>query len=98
MLIDNKSWECPVNVAGRQYLMRQKIRGHLRLPSEGLNPAFTKPNARKHRMKGGKSLKVCAGICNSRVAVWHYIDGPWNGETAAYPCGMTDSVHTGYSV
>ena len=83
LVIDNKSWECPVNVAGRQYLMRQKIRGHLRLPSEGLNPAFTKPNSRKHRMKGGKSLKVCAGIVNSRVAVWHYIDGPWNGETAA---------------
>ena len=34
-------------------------------------------------MKGGKSLKVCAGIVNSRVAVWHYIDGPLNGETAA---------------
>ena len=83
LLIDNKTWEYPADAKGRAYLMRQKIRGHLRLPGEGLKPAFTKPNPRKHRMKGGGALSVCAGIINGRVAVWRYIDGRWNSEVAA---------------
>ena len=83
MIIDNKAWDYPADERSRTYLQRQKIRGHLRLPSEGLKPAFTKPNPKKHRINPGGSLMVCAGICNSRVAVWHYINAKWNGGVAA---------------
>ena len=33
-------------------------------------------------MNTGGKLKIVAGISNCRVAVWHYVDGPWNGDAA----------------
>jgi len=61
-----------------------EVRGHLRSRSEGLNPEFTKPNTRKHRVNPGASALVCAGIIGCRVRLWHYLpQGRWNGESAA---------------
>ena len=83
LIIDNKAWDFPSDARARAYLMRQKIRGHLRTPAEGIQQEFTKPNVKRHRLNPGGSLMVCAGIVNCRVAVWSYVDGRWNGETAA---------------
>lgn len=83
LVIDNKAWDYPATAKARTYLKRMKIRGHLRTKAEGLKPAFTKPNRKRHRMNPGGSLLVCAGLIHCRVKVWHYIDGRWNGQMAA---------------
>ena len=48
----------------------------------GATSWFTKPSGKKHNMNTGGKLKIVAGISNCRVAVWHYVDGPWNGDAA----------------
>ena len=83
LVIDNKSWDYPADERARNYLRRQRIRGHLRTPAEGLKAGFTKPNKKRHRINPGGSVMVCAGIIKCRVAVWHYVNKRWNGEAAA---------------
>ena len=83
LLMDNKQWDAPTTERARKHLKRQKIKGHLRTPEEGLQPAFTKPNRKRHRINPGGALHVCAGISNSKVVLWEYIHGRWNGQRAA---------------
>ena len=83
MYIDNTTWNVPTTERARKYLNQSKVRGHLRTRSEGLQTGFTKPSGKKHNMNTGGKLKIVAGISNCRVALWHYVDGPWNGNVAA---------------
>ena len=83
MITDNTGWDVPATARARKYLNQRKVRGHLRTRSEGLKAECTKPSAKKHHMNTGGKLKLVAGISNCRVVVWHYLDGPWNGEAAA---------------
>jgi hypothetical protein len=72
----------PATTRARKYLNQMKVRGHLRTRGEGLQAGFTKPSGKKHNMNTGGKLKIVAGISNCRVVVWHYVDGPWNGDAA----------------
>ena len=82
MYIDNTTWSVPATTRARKYLNQMKVRGHLRTRGEGLQAGFTKPSGKKHNMNTGGKLKIVAGISNCRVAVWHYVDGTWNGDAA----------------
>ena len=66
-----------------EHIAKQSIHGHLRTPSEGLQPECTKPGRKKNKMNTGASVNVCAGITNSKVALWEHLPQKWNGENAA---------------
>ena len=34
-------------------------------------------------MNVGSQANVCAGVCNGKIRVWHYLPKTWNGDTAA---------------
>ena len=67
----------------KRYARMRKVRFHLRTRSEGLQPGFTKPTAKKNRINPGASVNVCAGIFNGRIVLWHYLPARWNGQAAA---------------
>lgn len=83
LIIDNKKFDVPVTDRARAYVRQLRVRGHLRTPSEGLQPNFTKVNARKNRINTGGVVNVCAGISNGKVVLWHYLQKRWSGEAAA---------------
>ena len=83
LIIDNTTWNVPATERARKYLNQRKVRGHLRTRGEGLQTAYTKPSGKKHNMNTGGKLKILAGISGCRVALWHYLDGTWNGDAAA---------------
>ena len=83
MIIDNKTFPVPTSAAARKYTKKSHVRGHLRLPSEGLKPEYTRPGTRKNRMNAGGRVSVCAGLSNGRVVMWKYLDKRWNGAAAA---------------
>jgi hypothetical protein len=83
LIMDNTTWDVPATARARKYLNQRKVRGHLRTRGEGLQSECTKPSGKKHNMNTGGKLKIVAGISKCRVALWHYIEGPWNGEVAA---------------
>ena len=83
LYMDNKQWELPLSAKGKDFLRMTKVRGHLRTRGEGLDPGFTKPNAKKHRINTGGCVSLCAGIIGGRVRIWHYLPSRWCGEVAA---------------
>ena len=82
LIMDNKKWPCPRSVRGQRFAKKMRVRRHLRKRSEGLKKGFTKPDKRKHRVNL-QSVNVCAGIIKGKVRVWHYLGGPWCGDSAA---------------
>ena len=82
LIIDNKMRPIPTTAEARKHLKRLKVRGHLRTPSEGLKPGYTKPNPKKHRANPGGSVTVCAGIQGDRVVMWAYLPQRWCGQAA----------------
>ena len=48
-----------------------------------LQPEFTKPNNKKHRINPGGVVKILAGISGDRVVLWHDLGKKWNGKVAA---------------
>ena len=84
MILDNTTWDVPATVRAKSYLKKCKVRGHLRTRGEGLQPHYTKPCTKKHKLNTGPKLKIVCGLVNCRVAVWHYLKGgTWNGAVAA---------------
>ena len=83
LIIDNHYEDVATDERARVYLQKQRVRGHLRTPAEGLKKGFTKPNKKKHRINPGGGLHICAGISNCKVVLWEYIEGRWNGAKAA---------------
>ena len=49
MIIDNKKFDVPTSYRAREYMSKAAATGHLRTPSEGLLPEYTKPGAKKNR-------------------------------------------------
>ena len=72
LILDNKKWEIPTTERARRYLAQQRVRFHLRTPSEGSLPYCTKPDRRKNRLNTGAQASVCAGISNGKVVLWEY--------------------------
>ena len=83
MIIDNTQWDIPTNDKARDHLIKHRVRGHLRTPSEGLKPEFTKPSRLKHRINPAGVANLCAGISKGEIAMWEYIQKRWSGEVAA---------------
>ncbi|CAE8671507.1 unnamed protein product, partial [Polarella glacialis] len=84
LIMDNKKWDIPTYDRARRFHKMKKVRGHLRTRQEGFKPGFAKPNMKKQRLNVGAYVVVVAGIINSRVKVWHYLDKKqWNGQIAA---------------
>ena len=81
LYMDNKKWPFPRSVRGKRFAKKLRVRRHLRTRAEGLQPGFTKPDKRKHRVNLG-CLNLCAGIIKGKVRVWHYLDNGWGGEAA----------------
>ena len=82
LIIDNKKWNIPRSAMAKRFARMRKVRFHLRTRSEGLQPGFTKPSAKKNQVNPGGSAKVCAGIANGRIVLWHYLPARWNGHAA----------------
>ena len=72
LIIDNKQFDVPTTQCARQYMAAQRVRFHLRTPSEGVLPEMTKPGRKKNRMNmnTGAAVKVCAGISSWRMVLW----------------------------
>ena len=83
LIHDVKNFDIPTTEKARRYLAQQRVRFHLRTPSEGTLPQCTKPGRKKNRMNTGAKAHVCAGISNGRIVLWHYLPKKWNGEEAA---------------
>ena len=83
MIIDNKQFDVPTTERARRYLAAQRVRFHLRTPSEGVLPEMTKPGRKKNKMNTGAIAKVCAGVSNGRIVMWEYLPKRWTGEEAA---------------
>ena len=83
LIIDNKVFDLPTSAKARERLAEQRVRFHLRTPSEGLNSECTKPSNKKHKFNMGGKVNVCAGISNGRIVLWEYLPKTWNGETAS---------------
>lgn len=83
-ILDNKMWECPTTEAGKRYGKMKMVRFHLRTPSEGCKPGFTKPSPTKNKVNPGGRALVCAAIINCRIRVWYYVpERRWSGKAAA---------------
>ena len=83
MIIDNKTFVVPTCRAARKYVRKCQVRGHLRLPGEGLQSEFTRPSTRKNRMNTGGRVSVCAGLSNGKVVLWQCLGKKWSGDAAA---------------
>lgn len=83
LIIDNKQFDIPTTERARQYMASQRVRFHLRTPSEGVQPEMTKPGRKKNRMNTGSVAKVCAGISGGRIVMWEYLSNKWTGAAAA---------------
>ena len=82
-IMDNKRFDIPLSERAREYMAKQKITSHLRTPSEGLQPEFTKPGKKKNKFNTGASVNICAGISNGKIVLWHELPKVWNGKEAA---------------
>ena len=82
LYMDNTTWKLPLSNKGKRFLNMLKVRGHLRTPGEGLKRGFTKPNEKKHSKNTGGVAKICAGIINGRVKIWHYLPNRWDQHAA----------------
>ena len=80
--VDNKAWPAPLTPKQRAHYRQTRITGHLRKASEGIEKGFTKPRT-KHSWTGVPSITVAAAVNKKRVIMWHTLDKPWNGTTAA---------------
>ena len=58
LYMDNKKWDIATTARGKRFLNTDKVRGHLRERSEGLQKGFTKPNAKKHKVNTGGRVNV----------------------------------------
>ena len=83
LIIDNKQFDVPTTERARQFLAAQRVRFHLRTPSEGVLPEMTKPGRKKNRMNTGANALVCAGISGGKIAMWEYLPRRWCGAEAA---------------
>ena len=81
-IIDNKHWQLFTTGAGRSHAARRTIRG-------GYQKRGGQPEGHMVKPKGGnnkfpaKGVTVTAAVIKGRVRVWNYVDGAWNGQTAA---------------
>ena len=83
LIIDNKKFAIPTTAAARKRLRQTKVRAVHRTAEEGLQPGFTKPNARKHKSNPGGSVSILAGIQRDRIVVWEEVTGRWNAQQAS---------------
>lgn len=83
MIMDNKRYDTPTSLKGRDHLQKQRVRGQIRLPGEGLQDEYTKPNAKKHRKNVGGTVNIMAGISGDRVVLWEEVGSRWCGQRAA---------------
>ena len=83
LIIDNKLFDAPTTAKAREYLEKRRVHGQLRLASEGLQKEYTKPNAKRHKINAGGTVKILAGISGDRVVLWEDIGPHWNGAKAA---------------
>ena len=83
IIIDNRKFDVPTTERARSYMKQQRVRFHLRTPSEGTLPECTKPGRKKNKLNTGAQASVCAGISNGKIVLWEYLPKKWNGEIAA---------------
>ena len=80
--VDNKAFPLPLTRAQKSKLQKTKVTGHLRKPSEGVNPGCTKPRE-KHSFLGIPAVTITAALAKDRVIMWHVVGKTWNGAAAA---------------
>lgn len=83
MIIDVKFYSVYLHGTARQRAAQTGSRGAYRKPGEGLSDGYVKPDPRLKYNTGGKPVAVLAGVAKDKVVLWEYVDGNWNGETAA---------------
>ena len=80
--LDAKTFPRPSTLAQRKTLLSNRITGHLRKPSKGIDRGFTKPRE-KHTFVGMPSVIVCAAVAYDKIIMWHIVEGSWGGAAAA---------------
>lgn len=83
LFMENKRFDIPTSRKSREHVLKQRVPAHLRTPGEGLQPEFTKPALKKHKINTGGSVSICAGICGGKVTLWEELPKRWCGEAAA---------------
>ena len=80
--VDNKAFPIPLTPKQRSMYHQTRVTGHLRTAKEGLERGFTKSKT-KHTFLGVPSVTISAAVAKDKVIMWHALDKPWNGATAA---------------
>jgi hypothetical protein len=80
--VDNKAFPIPLTDKQRKKFRQTRVTGHLRTPAEGVDRGCTMPRA-NHCWIGIPSVTISAAVAKDKVIMWHVLDKPWNGSTAA---------------
>ena len=55
-----------------------------RKKGKSLRPGHVKPNSKLHLGLSGKGVLKAGGVGDGKVLVWHTVEGPWSGASAAH--------------
>jgi len=83
MSIDCKHFQVLLHGTARKHAAQQGARGAYRLPGDGLGKGYTKPSKKLKYNPGTAGVQVLAAVGNGKILAWEYIEGRWNGDTAA---------------
>ena len=81
--IDCKMFKVCLNQDARSHVRRARVKGAYRKRGHGLAKGYTKPPKKLKYNPGQPSAHVLAGVGQTKVLVWHYLEDNWSGSTAA---------------
>jgi hypothetical protein len=80
-IIDNKHFQLFTEGKGRSHAAKRSVRGAYQKRGEVPKTWLVKP--KKHIKFPAKGVQVTAAVIKGRIRMWDYVDGNWNGESAA---------------
>ena len=81
-IIDNKHFQIFITGAGRKHAARRAVQGAYQPRGHLPAPHMVKPKGGSIRYPA-PGVTVTAAVIKGKIRVWHYIQGPWNGDRAA---------------
>ena len=81
-IIDNKRYPIYGTEAGRRHAARRSIRGAYQEKGQMPGQHMVQPKGGNIRFPAA-GVMVSAAVSDGKIRMWQYIEGPWNGESAA---------------
>jgi hypothetical protein len=80
-IIDNKHFQLFTEAKGRSHAAMRSVRGAYQKRGEAPKTWLVKP--KKHIKFPAKGVQVTTAVIKGRIRMWDYVDGHWNGQSAA---------------